>query len=349
MSFRTGTPFVLFFLFLASIMASACAGSSPSAPTTTDPVSSPLSYRGETVSAIDGTPISGVAVKVGTRAALSDELGRFELQDLQEGAAILTLSGSSIVERRRNVAIPADTAKETLIPSTFDLQAFDEMFRGTGQLQRWTSAPALVVLGSVMQYHSIGSEEYQATSTQLGDDEVTLMVQHLTEGLALLTGNRFTSFSSVEVERPASGKRANTLRTGVIVVGRYRGVQTLANTIGLGRWSTAGNGAEITGGAIYLDQNFDRSDDDRRLLRIHELGHALGYLHVSKRTSIMNPAIGPQPTEFDRSAAMIAFERMPGNQSPDDDVADARRSPGGIFGVRGIAPTVWAPPIICMP
>jgi hypothetical protein len=344
MPFRIATPVIL----LATILAAACAGSSPSGPTGADPGSAG-SYRGETVSAIDGRPIAGVAVKIGTHAAISDDLGRFELKDLRAGAAILTLTGSSIVERRRDLAIPADTATETLIPATFDLDAFDEMFRGTGQLQRWTSAPALVVLGSVMQYHSIGSEEYQATSAQLNDDEVTLLVQHLTEGLSLLTGNTFTSFSSVEVERPASGKRVSTLRTGAIVVGRYRGVQSLANTVGLGRWSTTGNAPAITGGAVYLEQNFDRSSEARRLLRIHELGHALGYLHVTKRTSIMNAAIGPAPTEFDRSAAIIAFERMPGNQSPDDDVAVAPRSPGGIFSVRGAAKSFWAPSIICIP
>jgi hypothetical protein len=343
MPLRPGAPLTV----LAAMLVSACAGSSPAAPTSGESASL-SSYRGETVSAIDGKPISGVAIKVGTRAALSDDVGRFELKDLQEGAAIVTLSGSSIVERRRSLTFPADAAKETLIPSAFDLDAFDEMFRGTGRLQRWTSAPALVVLGSVMQYHSIGSEEYQATSGQLSDEEVTLLVQHLTEGLALLTGNRFTSFSSVEVERPESGKRVNTLRTGAIVVGRYRGVQALANTIGIGRWSTPGNAAEVTGGAVYLEHNFDRSDDARRLLRIHELGHALGYRHVTKRTSIMNAAIGPAPTEFDRTAAMIAFERLPGNVSPDDDVAEAPRSPGGLFGVRGTTRTAWAPPVICI-
>lgn len=346
MPFRIRAP-GNFFLF-ASILASACAASSPSAPTTAEPA--PLSsYGGETVSAIDGRPISGVAVTVGTRAALSDDLGRFELKNLPEGPTIATSSGSSIVERRRNIAIPAEAAKETLIPSAFDLEAFDEMFRGTGRLQRWTAAPALVVLGSVMQYHSIGAEEYEATSEQLTDDEVTLLVQHLTEGLSLLTGDRFVSFSSVEVERPATGTRVNTLRTGAIVVGRYRGVQSLATTIGLGRWSTRGDTAEVVGGAIYLDRHFDQSNEARRLLRIHELGHALGYRHVSKRTSIMNAALGSAPTEFDRDGAMIAFERTPGNQSPDNDVTDAPRSPGGIFGVRGIATTVWAPPVICAP
>ena len=326
---------------VASILACSCGGTSPSAPTAAggSPV---ISYRGETVSAIDGSPISGVAVKAGTREALSDNLGRFELTDLKQGSTLVTLSGPSIVERRRNVAIPADTIKESLIPSAFDLEAFDEMFRGTGRLQRWTSAPALVVLGSVMRYDGLGSDEFQATSTRLTDDEVALMIAHLTEGLSLLTGQRFSEFSSVTVERPDSGDRVNTLRTGAIVIGRYRGVQSISSTIGLGRWSTAGNSAEVIGGSIYLENNFDRDESARRLLRIHELGHALGYRHVTKRLSIMNQAIGPSPTDFDRSAAIIAFERMPGNLSPDDDVTDAPKSPGG-FGGRVSARPVWSP------
>lgn len=346
MPFGARAPVNLF--LLASVLASACAANSPSAPTTAEPASL-SSYGGETVSAIDGKPISGVAVTVGARAALSDDFGRFELKNLQEGPAIATLSGSSIVERRRRIAIPAEAAKETLIPSAFDLEAFDEMFRGTGRLQRWTSPPALVVLGSVMQYHSIGAEGYEATTEQLTDDEVALLVQHLTEGLSLLTGDTFGSFSSVEIERPAAGTSVNTLRTGAIVVGRYRGVQSLATTIGLGRWSTRGDTAEVVGGAVYLDRDFDRSKEARRLLRIHELGHALGYRHVTKRVSIMNPAIGSAPTEFDRHGAMIAFGRPPGNQSPDNDVTEAPRSPGGIFAVRGIAKAAWAPPVICTP
>lgn len=339
MPFRSGTLVIL----VASVFGSACSGSSPSAPTSTGGTSR-LSYRGETVSAIDGTPISGVAIKVGSRAAISDNLGRFELTDLQNGPATVTLSGTSIVERRRHLAMTADLTKETLIPSAFDLEAFDEMFRGTGQLQRWTSAPALVVLGSVMQYHGTAEDVYHATSTQLTEDEVALLIEHLTEGLSLLTGGKFKSFSSIVVERPASGVPASTLRTGAIVVGRYRGMLASANTIGLGRWSTTGDTAQVTGGAIYLEQSFDRAEDARRLLRIHELGHALGYLHVTKRISIMNPAIGPAPTEFDRTAAVIAFERMPGNQSPDDDVAVAPRSPSGI-GARTIGRTIWSPVI----
>ena len=70
---------------------------------------------------------------------------------------------------------------------------------------------------------------------------------------------------------------------------------------------------------MYLDRDFDRDDNRRRLLRIHELGHALGYQHVESRSSIMNPSIGPEPTEFDRAGAVIAFSRPVGNRSPDVD------------------------------
>ena len=290
----------------ACLLAAACGGSSPSAPGAV--AESVFGMRGETVSAIDGRPISGVSVKIGSQTAVSDAAGSFDVKNLSQGTDIVVLSGPSIVERQRTVIIPtAGAARETLIPSSFDLSAFDEMFRGTGNLQRWTTAPGLVVLAKEMQFESFAAQDqYHATSEQLTEADTALMVEHLTEGLSLLTGGAFTAFSSIDIENPASGARVDTLRTGKVVVGRYRGVQSLANTIGFGRWATSGT-SEITGGAIYLDRNSDRSSGARRLLRIHELGHALGYLHVTTRTSIMNPAIGPEPTEFDRQASIIAF------------------------------------------
>jgi len=58
-----------------------------------------------------------------------------------------------------------------------------------------------------------------------------------------------------------------------------------------------------------LDNEFDRTSELRRLLRTHELGHALGYNHVKSRVSIMNPRIGPELTDFDRQVVMLAFRR----------------------------------------
>ena len=302
------------------------------------------------MSALDGTPVGRVTITIGSQTAHSDDDGRFDVRNLHEGNEVIVIAGSSIVERQRTVTIPAsDQSRESLIPSSFDLNAFDEMIRGDGQLQRWTSPPALVLLAKEMQFdNSVSDDTYRATSERLSDADIALMIEHLTEGLALLTGNAFTAFSSIAIDDPRSGTRVSTLRPGSIVVGRYRGVQTLASTIGFGRWAL-GDGSEVIGGAIYLDRNYDQSSNRRRLLRIHEMGHALGYRHVTSRISIMNPAIGPEPTEFDRQAALIAFQRMPGNRSPDNDVvAEAPRSPGGgIFGTRALDRATWSRPTIC--
>ena len=338
------------FPLLLACLALSCGGGSPNSPSSV-PAATGSAFRGETVNAIDGRPIGRVSVKLGSQTATSDDNGKFELQNLKDGSDVLIVSGRSIVERQRTVTIPtAQLSREALIPAAFDLVAFDEMFRGTGRLQRWTTAPGLVVLAKVMQFERTSSDDhYHATSEQLSEADIALLIEQLTEGLALLTGNTFTAFSSIEVENPPSGKRVNSLRTGAIVIGSYRGVQSLANTIGFGRWATSGT-AEITGGAIYLDRNYDRANDSRRLLRIHELGHALGYLHVTARTSIMNPAIGPEPTEFDRQGAAIAFQRTPGNQSPDSDVAEApKSSTGGIFGGRSLSRAIWSAPVVCGP
>ena len=195
------------------------------------------------------------------------------------------------------------------------------MFRGsTGRLQRWTTAPSLVVITTAMNYTAgFGDQEnFHATSEQLTEAETTVLIDQLTEALALLTGNTFTAFASIERESYSSGDKVNSLRLGKIVIGRYNGIQGLLNTIGFGRWAVGASG-EIVGGSIYLDRDYDVSNESRRLLRTHELGHALGYSHVTARQSIMNPAIGPEPTVFDRQGAIIAFQRPPGNQSPDTD------------------------------
>ena len=209
----------------------------------------------------------------------------------------------------------------SVIPAKFDLTAFDEMFRfENARLQRWTSRPALVVVASTMALSSTSAEAFQASAEQMTEDEVSQMVAHMTEGLSMLTGNNYTSFQSVEIERPAAGDRVTVTRAGKIVVGRYTGVVTLANTIGYGRWSTLSDGT-VVGGAMYLDRDFDKNDSRRRLLRIHELGHALGYQHVRSRTSIMNPAIGPiRPTS----------------------IAPARSSPSSVS--RGTGRPMWTRP-----
>jgi Matrixin len=290
----------------------------------TDPSGQPVDtmLRGQTVNAIDGAAAPNLSVRVGNQAVTSDGSGNFQLDLGSTGASRVVIRGNGVVERETRVNGPSSNARLSLIPSSFDLGAFDEMFRAlNSRLSRWTSRPALVVLGTVMDYRGTG-ETYEATSELLTDDELNTMLAHLNEGLALLTGNTYQTFASVEIERPAAGTRVSPFRNGTIVVGRYKGISTFARTIGWGHWGEAADGSIVLG-ATFLDRDFDREDSRRRLLRIHELGHALGYQHVTTRTSIMNPAIGPEPMEFDRAGALIAFQRPVGNQSPDVDPTSA--------------------------
>lgn len=299
---------------------------------------------GQTVSAADGVPTPGLAVQIADRAAVtSDGEGRFAVEVHAQGPHDATIRGSTIVERRTTIVGPtAEPARVSLIPAGFDLVAFDEMFRASnGRLQRWTSRPALIVLASVMEYRQGAGTHYTATGEKLSASDLSQLTEHLVEGLGLLTGHTFTTFTSVTIERPEPGEFVNVAREGIIVAGRYAGVASKANTIGYGQWAELPNGT-IAGGAMFLDSDFDRTDPRRRLLRIHELGHALGYQHVESRTSIMNPAIGPVPTEFDRLAAKIAFQRPPGNRPPDVDP----RTTSGTFAVP-LGGGQWRPPIYC--
>jgi matrixin len=185
--------------------------------------------------------------------------------------------------------------------------------RGDIASLRWDRAPELVVMMPVMEYEKGRGTEYRATSQQLTDKEAEALVSDLTEGLSLLTGQAFRGFSAIRRETAAAGETVNVMRPGHIVVARYQGVRDQLSTIGFGGRST--RGSTIRAASIILDSDFDRTNATRRLLRMHELGHALGYDHVLSRKSIMNPTIGHGPTDLDRVAANIAFQAAAGSCS----------------------------------
>lgn len=319
------------------VLTCACGGSSPSSPSNGSGV-----LEGRTVSAIDGAGAAGISLEVGTRTTTADDSGYFRVDVGKPSTFDLRARGNGIVERQSAIVGPGtEPARVSLIPRSFDLNAFDQMFRhNSGSLQRWTLRPTLVVLGSVMTYFNGDRDEYPATSDQLSDEEIEQLVAHVTEGLGILTAGTFTAFQSVEIERPAAGASVSVTRTGKIVIGRYSRTLIHANTVGLGQWALGADGS-VRGGSVFLDNDFDKTDKRRRLLRIHELGHALGMMHVTERPSILNPTLGSDVTDFDRHAASIAFDRPIGNKAPDVDPA---RSPG-IRAAEG--PVVWGPRVFC--
>ena len=187
-----------------------------------------------------------------------------------------------------------------------DAQALQEMFGRAQGPQRWRRAPELTILVSVMEYRPGGDVEYLATAERLGEAEIAELMRDLTGGLSVLTADTFQHFSSIRYEVVSAGKTATVSRPDQIVAGRFNGLRRAVNTLGFGGRRARKDGT-ITAGAILLDRDFDAASTNRRLLRTHELGHALGYNHVHARASIMNPRIGTEPNEFDREAALIAF------------------------------------------
>src|SRR5262245_48547517 len=312
---------------LLAITMAACGGASaPLSPTAPTSSSNPAPsfatgvLQGQTANAADSSTLGGVSVRLGTlEPTTSDAGGFFRVESTATGASTIDLSGPSVVDRHTDVRLPADgVVRFGLIPSSFDLAAFNEMFRGShDRLQRWTTAPSLVVLTTVMKFENGEATTAEGTSDQIPSGDVDAMVRDLTGGLATMTGGAFTAFAQLTRAAPSAGARTSLTRDGQIVVGRYRDIRAATGSVGFGRWAERDDGV-VTAGTMFLDANYD-SGSDRRRLRTHELGHALGYKHLSSRPSIMNPVLGSDVTEFDRQGALIAFQRPPGNRAPDTD------------------------------
>jgi hypothetical protein len=188
-----------------------------------------------------------------------------------------------------------------------DSAGLDEMLRGdTGQARHWPGRPDLVVLTAVLDFDGGVQRDYVATNETITPVEAEEIARDLAEGLAVLSGGAFREFASVRVESARPGDRIGVMRDGVIVAARFRGIARALKAVGFGGRLARPDGT-ITSGTVMLDSAYDRTDRLRRLLRIHELGHALGYNHVTSRRSIMNPTLGSEPTEFDHRAALAAF------------------------------------------
>jgi hypothetical protein len=313
-----------FFVFVAVIV-SACQ-SSPAAPTSPAAAAAatgdvPVVASGRAIDALTGAPVASVAISLdGGVPSTTAADGCFRMAASGAGLHTVTVSGPGVVPRETQIRTPGDAAV-SLIPTGFDVATFDQMFRDGGALHRWTSPPALVIVDAVLQFTSLSDSTFTALDEHLTADERASIEADLTWGLPQATGNAFTAFSSVTVESPAPGTPVNFFsRDGRIVVARFRGLSQATGYWGYGRWARRSN--DVTAGAVMVDRDFDAAAGPHvRSLRVHELGHALGYCHVTKRVSFMNSAATSEPNDFDRDAARIAFQRPPGNQSPDRDPA----------------------------
>jgi hypothetical protein len=217
---------------------------------------------------------------------------------------------------REVIALAVADAAEAIIPSSADTRATNEMLRGSaGRERRWMQRPNLVVVTTVMAFEGGPRNQYTTVDARLSRQEAEALVADLTAGLDVLSGGTLERFESVRFESPARNSRVRVVRDGAIVVGRFRGVRDSLQAVGYGGRTARANGT-ITSGTVMLDEDYDQSSQSPRLLRMHELGHALGFNHVDSMRSIMNPTIGTEPTEFDRRVGRIAFRHVDPDRHP---------------------------------
>ncbi len=294
------------------------------------------------VDAITGGPVAGVTAVLDSQTmAASDAAGQTIVWANQAGQYTVTFSGASAIARTTAIKVPAAETPVSMIPGSFDLVAFNQMFRPSQKLQRWTSAPPLVILTRAVQYEGNYANSPVVLPDELSDSDRQALVADLSDGFATLTDRQLGGFTEVRFESPAVGSRIDVMRTGTILVARCKGLTSGSSYWGYGRWALASSGA-VVGGNVMIDEDFDAGSTVysayRRSLRIHELGHALGYNHVTSRQSVMNSSARLEPNTWDLQAVHIAFQRAPGNVDPDNDPASVS------LNVR-TGSTTWSPPI----
>jgi Carboxypeptidase regulatory-like domain len=295
---------------------------------------------GTVIDGITDRALSGITIRVdGVGEAVTSGNGAFTFSTAEPAEEVkpATLTSPGTIERRTHLRVPGPVATLPLMPVSADLSAFDQMFRNGGVLRRWTTAPPIVIQTRALRFTGPSDNEFTATASTMSESDVAGLLSDLAWALPQLTGNTFAAFSEVRIETADEGARVPVTRVGSIIVARYEGLAAETTYWGYTRWAWNGSG-EMRAATLMLDRAFDASASGfRRSLRAHELGHALGYAHVSMRDSVMNASGRIEPNDFDRNGAKLAFRRPTLNRSPDIDPDPF------VSNLRGELEIVWHP------
>ena len=268
------------------------------------------------------TPQAGlpqVVVTANAREQQTDQTGSVVIQSESPATVSLRLRHPAFVERETSVRVPDDRLVElSLVPTTHDLDAFEEFSPRASGLQRWRRNPRLLVLSHAVDYSgaTLGFREFPVVDRPISAGQRDCLASRIGASLAEMSGGHL-AWDAIEMGDVEPGTRFRTDQTpdGTIVV-----LPSMA--LGSPGRGTAYLGSEpftLTRGAVWMDAEILNFCVVAVLYR-HELGHALGYQHVTRTVSIMSPGGLPAgPTEFDRNSIAILFQRPPGNRLPDRD------------------------------
>jgi hypothetical protein len=309
-------------LLVAGLAVAGGCSPAPDGPSPIPPPDSPgplVETTVRVVSALDqqvGLPQVALSVANG-REQQTDVAGLSAILAKAPVTAPLRLLHPAFIERETAVRIPADAPVDlSLIPSTHDLTAFEEFSPRAAGLRRWTRNPRLLVLTHAVDYSraTLGFREYPVVNLPIGQAQLECLAAGVADSLAEMSGGHL-GWESIDIAEVEPGTRFRTDQTpeGTIVV---------LPSISLG---ASGRGTAYVGddpfilsrGAIWMSTTLNSCLIS--LLYRHELGHALGYLHVTRTLSVMSTGLAPALTGFDRDSIAILFQRRPGNRLPDRD------------------------------
>ena len=317
---------MLFALVGIAFIAASCGRVAPTSPSATSQpnpnASSPAdpNATGQVVGIASlSNGISNVVISGGgVLNARTDARGFFTL-NASTSTYPLTLTHPDFVERRTAVKLPASGVHLSMIPSTFDQEAFEELAprATTTGLRRWTQDPSLTVLTNVVEYDGVGYTPL-VTDRGIADADLTCVLDGVKRAIAPMSDNTLT-FKKVETLALPAGTHFSIPSTpeGTIIVAVAHGLQ--AN--GRAAPFTGADPTVLVRGVVWVTaDNLSLCGSTAARVYPHELGHALGYQHVTREASVMS-GIDPTSalTEFDREALRIVYQRPPGNRAPDVD------------------------------
>lgn len=274
---------------------------------------------GQLLDQFGGGGVAGLTVEFRGETARTDATGAFTISGSPiSSSSQLTLSGSGI-HPRLTYATSGDAAW-SVVPSSFDMKAFDDVARqdfGTSTV-RWVGAPTVYVDTNPHGFDG-------GTELQTWISEVELQAA---EFVSKWTGTTISPADVIVTSRPPKD-----YTSGTIVIHFSEESSDYGNTASIGyarlRWSSD---RSIYSAAIwlrYVKYSGSGGASKRRGILGHELGHAMGLGHMdgSSQVSLMAPSLGSKTdlSPYDNQVASLLYGRGPGNVSLDTDSSGGGR------------------------
>ena len=314
---------------LFALLAVGCGSSSnPTAPTSTQtpsPTSTVSAITTRIVNALNSSQGIGAIVDVaGGGSFTAAPVVIVELTVPNIGQYRLTIRAAGFVDRQTGIRAGATSTQQpiqiSLIPTSFDLRAFDEGYRngnGIGNaLLKWARNPVLRLNQTVYDFNQGNGP--RALNDQISAANLDCVSGYMRQALQEMTGGvlQFSSVEILPVVPPGTPLASGPQDNGSILFTGMRNLSAFA--LGSSVWNS--NTGEINYGFVHMPVDRNAAACGTRLdaTYAHEVGHALGLQHVQSRASVMNATAVPI-TQFDRDAIAILNQRPPRNRTSDVD------------------------------